>query len=592
MDHLKSFFSSVRQHNSSPSSAPAHVTRAANELIVSLCGQPVRPSSANDAASLTALSHLSVRASDHADAAVAEKISVARKFYVAEQGGNAGKRESAAKEFDETVKNSLVATLGPRNQVAYLKEQDKQTQKWKNGHITEAELHQNLAKTAQGLANETINASTSLSIESEMLGAMDFLRDEHDVAGALKYMWGGKAAPEMTENLARFEVLMDDVIEMIVQSDARNNSRSSASSSGKEEIRTEKKREFVKVARHFLGGLLQDQAATVEYQKKEQQTAEKYLSTGPVDYAAYKNEMLDFVANDLPKIAVAQAVTKAVSILIEESTLTPGAAFTVPTALEAVYTGFVDRPLRQRWQQFDAHVNKTLAIDQNTVKESNDQDRRHFLSAVRKKLIEILPEAPINLRRNFKEHLARLDIARKKGYITTDVYNSIALKPLHRFMGQHAGVEVPRPSAVHLWGHVNVSEADIASGESKTPGSLHEEAQAALKSVLNEKSTDKEVIESLAYLWGEPVDRQIQRRFAEFGASRNRYIQPGDGDISRIPTDCKFVVEARNILVGRLPERLQKRYADQQEALKSFGLGATFIAESSGSFVSSFLLKQ
>jgi hypothetical protein len=121
---------------------------------------------------------------------------------------------------------------------------------------------------------------------------------------------------------------------------------------------------------------------------------------------------------------------------------------------------------------------------------------------------------------------------------------------------------------------------------------LHEEARAALKSVLNEKSTDKEVIESLAYLWGEPVDRQIQRRFAEFGTSRNRYIQPGDGDISRIPTDCKFVVEARNILVGRLPERLQKRYADQQEALKSFGLGATFIAESSGSFVSSFLLKQ
>ncbi len=598
MDRAKAAFFNARQEIAGVLAKPVEAGKAVTELMKSLGidTENLSSSSTDDATALRALSLLWGSTVKHGDSEISIKIDGYRKRYVAAKGGDSGERAEAASDFDERVKKGLLDSLGPRNRSIYARALGQQEQRWRDGNVTTAQLHEKMAGISIQLVSDVENGPPLTSVEKsqaffidEVKGALGFVGNEDHLMQALNYLWGAGSENREKDQFRQFDNVMNDVVSMMVNAEERNGSVGSTSGFDRGHAIQLKKREFIKEARNYLGSLLPDRGKVASYLDAEASAREKYMQGGQSDYDGYKQQMLRHLASmhaavlESPakseEARLASAVDEAVEKLLDDSKgkHPRWAVLSLSEALVASYSNMTAHESAARWKEFtdcrDQFVD--IAWKKN---ENGYQSEDAFTRAVQKVLIGMLPDETV--RQTFRELLVELDFLFEKKFITHGVYNDSAKKLLRKANGKALADENPR-SAETLQFQAKVSHAKSVGEDTIGTRSLHEEVTEALELVLRPDSDRAKVLDCLKYFWGGTESRLYRSDYTEFGNRRNKYIQAHGGKaVSAISTDCEFIREARRILVGRLPEKLQEEYAVQQEALGRFGLSATSIAKS------------
>ena len=608
MDRAKAAFFAARQEIAGTLSKPEAADRAITELLRLLHIDFANPSptSSSDSTALKALALVWGSNAGPGDKEISQKIDAYRKRYVAARGGDAGERADAARDFDTKVSGSLSKSLGARNRSMYEKALGQQGKRWANGNITKPEMHENMAGIARQLIADTDDIFHGAPenehlkyFRNEVKGALGFVDNERDLMQALNYLWGAKPEQERDEAFAHFDEVVNDVVSMMVDSDDRCRKNSNASGFERGHAIGLKKREFIAESRDYLGSLLPDATKVKQYRDREASARSQYMQRGQLDYQGYKNQMLHHLAsmqvavlnspNGSESTRLDSAVSEAVERLLASGPVAHvgSVALSVPDALAASYLDVVAHESGHRWNDFNNCRNKYVDV---SVEKNQEQykSRSTFTRAVQKALIEKLPN---DIKNNFKELLGELDSLLRTDFITDSVYDYSAVKLLKKVSGEALSDENPS-SAVFLQFSVAEEETNRVGGDLTGSGLLHSEVTEALKSVLELDSDPAKVLACLGYFWGVPETRLNRHKYTEFGIRRNKYMQAHGGKaVSAIPTDCEFVREAQKILVGRLPAWLQEKYKLQQDALKQFGMGGTDVAESTGHFLMSFVVK-
>lgn len=605
MDRAKAAFFNARQEIAGTLAKPADADKAISELMryLDVDAEKPSPSSAKNYTALKALSLLWGSTPNHDDKEISAKIDGYRKRYVAAKGGDAEERADAASDFDKSVKMGLANSLGPRNHSVYGKALSQHEQRWADGNLTRPQLHEKMAATSRQLVNDIENIPHDTSdqhlrfFKNEVKGALQFVGNEQDLMGALNYLWGGKPDRENEDKFKEFDKVMNDVVSLIVESEEKTSSSSTANLD-RDQAFLLKKREFIAESRSYLGSLLPDETKVKEYIECEAVARSTCMQPGNPDYAGYKKQMLHHLASMRTEVLknpernenarLDNAVEEAVARLLEKDT-EPRAGSTplrAHDAVEASYLDMVGHESGKRWKDLQECRERYVEVSMQKNLDEYDS-RRAFMRATQKLLIEGLPE---NIRNNFKKLLVALDSFHEKGFIANDVYNFTALKLFKKVNGETFGAE-SSISKVFLRLPAK-NESRKVDGDSKGFGSLQDEVTKALKTVLNPVSDPAEVLGCLGCFWGISPGRLTLHKYGEFGIHRNRYTQAHGGHaVSDIPTDCAFVAEARSILLGRMPTEFQAKYKAQQDALKEFGMSATAIAKSTQHFLVPFILR-
>ena len=601
MDRAKAAFFNARHELAGALAKPADAGKAVTELMKSLDIDTENPSSssANDSTALKVLSLLWGSTAEHGDREISMKIDGYRKRYVAAKGGDSQERAAATRDFDKRVRNDLVNSLGPRNRSIYTRALRQQEQRWENGNLTMPQLHEKMAGAARQLATDCENILSEISGEkrlaffrNEVKGALGFVSNEENLMQTLNYLWGAEPERGNEDQFTEFDKVTDDLVSMIVMSEEKNRSSSSASSLDRDQAFKLEKREFIAEARCYLGSLLPNATAVKEYTSQEAGARLRYMQQDKPDYSAYKAQMLRHLASMRTEVLKSaegnenarldNAVEEAVNSLLEDEAEPRAGSKTlnVSDALEASYLNVVDRQSRRRWNAFMESCDKYVEISMQKNKNEYDS-KRAFMRATQKVLIEKLPN---EIKDNFKALLVELDSFSENNFNTNSVYNFSAVKLFKKVNGGELGAEDAR-SKVFLQSSAK-NYARMIDGDSQGSGSLQEEVTKALESVLQPDSDPAKVLECLGYFWGVSVSRLTLQGYEEFGIRRNKYVEAHGGQaVSDIPTDCDFIVEARKILVGRMPAEFQEKYKVQQDALQQFGMSATNIARSAQHFL-------
>lgn len=598
MDRAKAAFFAARQEIAGALSKPETADRAVTELIklLNIDVENRSSSSSNNSTALKALALIWGSTAGHGDTDISSNIDACRRRYVAAKGGNAEERAASAADFDKKVKTSLSASLGPRNRSIYARGLSQQEQRWVDGNVTASQMKEKMAVLARQLDADTENIFHGAEGDerlhyfmNEVKGALAFIDNEKDLMQALYYLWG--AGPEKLEKdqFRQFDDVMNDVVSMMVNSEERNGSVSSTSGFDRSHAIQLKKREFIKEARSYLGSLLPDRGKVASYMDAEAGARKQHMEGSRSDYDGYKQQMLRHLASmnaavlkspvKSEKARLASAVDDAVEKLFDsrKGKHSRWALLSISDALDASYSNVAAHESAARWKEFKNCRDRfaDIASEKNGDKYASEDA---FTRAVQKVLIGMLPDETV--KQTFTELLVELDSLFEKKFITHRVYNDSAMKLLRKANGE--GLEVENPESTKtLQFQAKVSHANSVGEDPIGTGSLPEEVTKSLEPVLNPNAGTAQVLDCLMYFWGGSESRLRRSEYTEFGNRRNRYIQAHGGTaVSAISTDCEFVREARRILVGRLPEKLQEEYRMQQEEVRRFGLSGDSIAES------------
>jgi hypothetical protein len=603
MDRAKAAFFNARHEIAGALTKPAEAGKAVTELMKSLGidTENLSSSSTDDATALRALSLLWGSKVEHGDSEISIKIDGYRKRYVAAKGGDSGQRAEATRNFDARVRKGLLDSLGPRNRSIYARALSQQEQRWEDGNVTTAQLHEKMAGISTQLVSDVENGLPLTSAEKgqaffndEVKGALGFVRNEDDLMQALNYLWGAKPQNLEKEQLRQFDDVMNDVVSMIVDAEQRNGSVGSTSGFDRDHAIQLKKREFIKEARNYLGSLLPDRGKVASYLDAEASARKQTMEGGQSDYDGYKQQMLKHLASMQAAVLkspakseaarLASAVDEAVGKLLDNSkgNHKRWAVLSISDALVASYSDMTAHESAARWKEFEDCRDQFVDIAREK-NEDRGESKDAFTRAVQRVLIGKLPDETV--KQTFKELLVGLDFLFEKKFITHRVYNDSAKKLLRKANGKALDDENPGSTRT-LQFQAQVSHAKSVGDDPIGTRSLHEEVTEALELILRPNSGSTKVLDCLRYFWGGSESRLHRSEYAEFGNRRNNYIQAHGGKaVSAISTDCEFVREARRILVGRLPEKLQEEYGLQQEALGRFGLSGTNIAESTQNYL-------
>jgi hypothetical protein len=603
MDRAKAAFFAARQEIAGALSKPETADKAVTELIRLLNIDPTNSpsSSSNDTTTLKALALIWGSTAGHDDTDISSNIDACRRRYVAAIGGNAEKRAASATDFDEKVKTSLSESLGPRNRSIYANGLSQQKQRWVDGNVTTSQMAGKMVALARQLDADTENIFHGADGDerlhyfmNEVKGTLAFIDNEKDLMQALYYLWG--AVPEKLEKdqFRQFDDVMNDVVSMMVDAEEKNGSVSSTSGFDRDHAIQLKKREFIREARSYLGSLLPDRSKVAIYVDAEASARKQHMEGGRSDYDGYKQQMLRHLASmqaavlkspaKSEKARLASAVDEAVEKLFDDSkgNHSRWAVLSITDALVASYSDVAAHESAARWKEFENCRDQFVDIASEKNEDRNASENA-FTRAVQKVLIGMLPDETV--KQTFKELLVELDSLLEKKFITHGVYNDSALKLLKKASGEALADENPG-SKETLQFQAEVSHAKSVGEDPIGTRSLHEEVTEALELVLRQNSGTAKVLDCLQYFWGGSESRLHRSEYTEFGNRRNKYIQAHGGKaVSAISTDCEFVREARRILVGRLPEKLQEEYGVQQKALGQFGLSGTAIAESTKNYL-------
>lgn len=598
MDRAKAAFFNARHEIAGALAKPADAVKAVTDLMKSLDIDTEKPSSfsANDSTALKALALLWGSTAEHGDKEISMKIDGYRKRYVAAKGGDSEQRAAATDDFDRLVRNGLADSLGPRNRSIYTGALSQQEQRWRDGNVTTSQMAGKMAFLARQIDADTENiyhcAEGDERLDyfmNEVKGALGFVDNEKDLMQALNYLWGARPEKLEKDQFRQFDDVMNDVVSMMVDAEERNGSASSTLGFDRDHAIQLKKREFIKESRRYLGSLLPDRGKVASYLDAEASARKQYMEGGRSDYDCYKQQMLRHLVSMQAAVLkspakseearLASAVDEAVEKLLDnrKGKHARWAALSISDALVASYSNVTAHESAARWKEFENCRDRfvDIAWEKN---EDRDKSEDVFTRAVQKVLIEMLPDEAV--KQTFKELLVELDSLFKKKFISHGVYNDSARKLLRKANGKALDAENPG-STKTLQFQAKVSHAESVGDDPIGTRSLQKEVTEALELVLSPNAGTAQVLDCLMYFWGSSESRLRRSEYTEFGNRRNKYIQAHGGiAVSEISTDCDFVREARRILVGRLPEKLQVEYGVQQDALGRFGLSGTNIAES------------